>query len=166
MNRDMDAATATEHLFSLYKGDVYRYARFTLGSPTAAEDVVQEVFLRVLKSWDRYRGDASPKTWLWSLVRSSIVDHARKHKRDKEQEPFEEQFGGHMQMNPSESLETEELLKVLSQDQREVVVLRLIQDWSTADAARILGWSESKVKVTLHRAVARLREEGQQHGST
>lgn len=164
MNRDWDAATATEHLFSSYKGDVYRYARLTLGNPSAAEDVVQEVFLRVLKSWDRYRRDASPKTWLWAIVRNCITDYARKHRRDRDHQPFEEQFGGQTEFHTSVSFEAEQLLKVLSRDQREVVILRLVQDWSISETARILKWSESKVKTTLHRAVTKLREEGQRDG--
>lgn len=161
MNRDWDAAIATEHLFSSYKGDVYRYARLALGNPSAAEDIVQEVFLRVLKSWEGYRGEASPKTWLWTIVRNCITDYARKHRRDREHRPFEERFGGQSEFHTSVSFEAEQLLKMLSPDQRQVVILRLIQDWSISETARILKWSESKVKTTLHRAVTKLREEGQ-----
>lgn len=160
MSRKPDAAAATEELFSLYKSDVYRYARFTLGSASDAEDIVQEVFLRVLKNWDKFRGDANPKTWLWTITRRCIVDRARKRHRDKNQTSFEEQLGGYVvDSNSTAALEVEELLKTLTPDQREVVTLRLIQDWSTAKTAEILGWSESKVKTTLHRAVTRIREE-------
>ena len=165
MSLKLDAAAATEELFALYKEDVYRYARFTLGSPTDAEDVVQEVFLRILKSWDRFRGDAHPKTWLWTITRRCIIDRARKLEKDKNTVPFEERLGGHTDNHESKILEVEGLLQTLSQDQREVVTLRLIQDWSTADTARILGWSESKVKTTLHRAVTQMRAgEGTEYG--
>ncbi|WDL96018.1 RNA polymerase sigma factor [Alicyclobacillus sp. ALC3] len=164
MNHDWDAATATEQLFSTYQGDVYRYARLTLNNPTAAEDIVQEVFIRVLRSWDRYRGDSTPRTWLWAIVRNCITDYARKHRRDRHHQLFEEQLGGQTDFHTSVSFEAEQLLTVLSRDQREVVVLRLIQDWSIADTAKILKWSEAKVKTTLHRAVAKLREEEQQYG--
>lgn len=165
MSRKPDAAAATEELFSLYKSDVYRYARFTLGSASDAEDIVQEVFLRVLKNWDKFRGDANPKTWLWTITRRCIVDRARKRDRDKNQVTFEEHLGGHTDSNTSAALEVEDLLKTLTPDQREVVTLRLIQDWSTTETAEILGWSESKVKTTLHRAVTRMRgEEGKAYG--
>lgn len=165
MSSEMDAATATEQLFALYKADVYRYARFTLGNASAAEDIVQEVFFRVLKNWSRYRGEANPKTWLWTIVRNCIVDHARKYKHDKEQQPFDEKLGGKTDFQMGMEFEAEELLKNLSQAQREVIVLRLIQDLSTTETAKILGWSESKVKTTLHRAVSKLRNEGgKEHG--
>jgi RNA polymerase sigma-70 factor, ECF subfamily len=165
VSRKPDAAAATEELFALYKEDVYRYARFTLGSASDAEDIVQEVFLRVLKNWDRFRGDAHPKTWLWSITRRCIIDRARKLEKDKNTTTFDERLGGRIDNNASEALEVEDLLQTLSQDQREVVTLRLIQDWSTTDTARILGWSESKVKTTLHRAVTKMRQgEGREYG--
>lgn len=165
MSRKPDAAAATEELFALYKEDVYRYARFTLGSASDAEDIVQEVFLRVLKNWDRFRGGAHPKTWLWSITRRCIIDRARKLEKDKNTTTFDERLGGRIDNNASEALEVEDLLQTLSQDQREVVTLRLIQDWSTTDTARILGWSESKVKTTLHRAVTKMRQgEGREYG--
>ena len=104
MEQSIDAATATEQLFALYKNDVYRYARFALGDSTVAEDIVKEVFLRVLKAWDRYRGDASPKTWLWIIVRSCIIDYTRKHKRDRYQQLFVEEFGGITHTQPSDGI--------------------------------------------------------------
>lgn len=163
MNREVDAASATEQLFTQYRGDVYRYARFTLGDPVAAEDVVQEVFLRVLRSWGQFKGKASVRTWLWTVVRSCVIDYTRRHRRDRDATPFEERMAGEFEMQTA-AVEVEEMLRSLPCDQRQVVVLRLIEDWSTADAAKALGWSESKVKVTLHRAVARIREEEMRHG--
>ncbi len=160
----MDAAEATERLFDLYRHDVYRYARFTLGDPSDAEDVVQDVFIRVLRNWDRYRGDAAPKTWLWTIVRSSIADAARRRKRQTRRDlaaasTFEEAA------EPTDvPLEIEEALRELPQAYREVVVLRLLQDWSTGECATMLGWSESKVKTTLHRAVAKLRRHLSEEG--
>lgn len=165
MFREMDAATATEQLFSLYKNDVYRYARFTLGDSDAADDIVQEVFIKVLKSWDRFRGDANPKTWLWSIVKNCIVDYSRKHKHDKTHQPLDEYLGGTSHLETDMLFEAEELLESLSRVQREVVVLRLIQDLSSAETAQILKCSESKVRTTLHRAVVKLRTEGgKKHG--
>lgn len=158
MDQCTDAATATEQLFALYKDDVYRYARFTLGSASDAEDVVQEVFIKVLRSWDRFRGDASPKTWLWTIVRSCIVDRTRK-RNSRDEMPFDESIGGLTQYQEHSGIELEDMLKGLPKDYREVIVLRLLQDWSTTDTAKILKWSESKVKTTLHRSVSKLRQQ-------
>lgn len=160
MERGVDAATATEDLFVSYHNELYRYVRFSVRNESAAEDVVQDVFLRVLKNWEHYRGDATPKTWLWKIARNCIVDYARKHKRDRLQEPYLDELGGVAQAPGTAAIEAEELLRCVTGDQRQVVVLRVLQDWSISDAAQILGWSESKVKTTLHRAIEKMRREG------
>lgn len=160
MEWGVGAATATEELFVLYHNELYRYVRFSLRNQAAAEDVVQDIFLRVLKNWDHYRGDATPKTWLWAIARNCIVDYVRKHKRDRLQEPFIDEIGGITESPATAAIEAEELLKCVTGDQRQVVILRVLQDWSISDTAKILGWSESKVKTSLHRAIQKMRREG------
>ena len=159
LDLSMDAATATEYLFEHYKNEVYRYARYTLGSSNEAEDVVQEVFIKVLRHWDRFRGDASPKTWLWTIVRSCIADRGRKRRRQQIEVGINNNLDGYGSYQDSGTLEIEDSLRHLPQAHREVIVLRILQDWSVADTARILGWSEAKVKTTLHRAVTTLRKQ-------
>lgn len=158
LDEHMDAATATEHLFERYKDEVYRYARYSLGSSGEAEDVVQEVFIKVLRNWDRFRGDASIKTWLWIIVRSCIADRGRKRRRQQIEVELDDNLDGYGFYKDTTCLEMEETLHRLSQPHREVIVLRILQDWSVADTARILGWSEAKVKTTLHRAITALRK--------
>src|SRR5690349_16975295 len=67
-------------LFDLYANDIYRYARFTLQDHAEAKDVVQEVFLRAFRQWDRFRHDSSYKTWLLSITRNYMYDVLRKRK--------------------------------------------------------------------------------------
>ncbi|QSO48440.1 RNA polymerase sigma factor [Alicyclobacillus mengziensis] len=159
MDISMDAATATEHLFEQYKHEVYRYARYALGSSSEAEDVVQEVFIKVLRNWERFRGDSSPKTWLWTIVRSCIADRGRKRKRQRVEVEMNDNLDGYGSYHDTGTLEMEDSLRRLPQAHREVIVLRILQDWSVADTAQILDWSESKVKTTLHRAVTTLRKQ-------
>ncbi len=160
MEWGVDAATATEELFAMYHNELYRYVRFSLRNQTAAEDLVQDIFLQVLKSWGQYRGDASPKTWLWTIARNCVVDYTRKHKRDRLRDLFIDEVGGVAQAPGTAAIEAEELMRCVTGDQRQVVVLRVLQDWSISDTAKILGWSESKVKTTLHRAIEKMRREG------
>jgi RNA polymerase sigma-70 factor (ECF subfamily) len=154
----MDAATAANQLFHDYKTELYRYALFVLGNPDDAEDVLQEVFLRVLRYWDGFRQDASAKTWLWRILKNCVTDTIRKRQRS----------GKHTaQLDvdlvesgaPADSLvEWEGILRVLSHKQRQVVYLRVIADYSTAETAELLGYTTGTVRVVLHRAVSRLRK--------
>ena len=154
LDKYTDAVKTTEQLFNLYKNDVYRYARFMLGNSTSAEDIVQEVFIRVLKYWHHFRGDANPKTWLWTIIRSCLVDYRRKHKKEKQHVVFNEIYSGHTDLEIDPFNEIEEQLQTLTPNQREVIILRIVQDCSVQETSHILGWSQGKVKTTLHRGTA------------
>ncbi|QQE78169.1 RNA polymerase sigma factor [Alicyclobacillus sp. SO9] len=154
----MDAKAAANQLFHEYKTELYRYALFVLGNPDDAEDVIQEVFLRVLRYWDGFREDASPKTWLWHILKNCVTDSIRKRQRNGKRT-------AQLDVNlvdsgaPLDSMvEWEEILKVLSHKQRQVVYLRLIADYSTSQAAELLGYTAGTVRVVLHRAVSKLRK--------
>lgn len=146
-------------LYDLYSNDVYCYAKMTLGNSEDAYDVVQEVFLRALRSWGGYRGDANAKTWLMTIARNYMYDVFRKKHTERQhisrQEPpdFEDSL-------PSMDtlLEVEEALSQLITDYRHVIVLRYMDNMSIEQTASVLGWSEKKVRNTAHRALKKLRD--------
>ncbi len=154
-----NAAEAIKGLFVQYGNEVYQYVRFTLGDPIQSEDVVQEIFLRALQAWHRFELRSSPRTWLWSIVRNHLRDELRKKKRlGQLQELDIHLFPGTLSSQDSyESVEIESILQYLSVQYRQMVILRIIQDNSTAEAAQILGWPKTKVRVTLHRALKKLQ---------
>ena len=78
-------------------GDIlYRHANFRLRDAMQAEEMVQETFLAALKSYDRFAGKSSEKTWLVGILKHKIVDHIRKAVRER---PFEDD---HMVFDPLE----------------------------------------------------------------
>lgn len=148
-----------DDLYDSYADELYRYARFTLRDTYMAEDVVQEVFIRAIRSWDSFRGDASARTWLWHIARNYMRDVLRRKQvrnRHSVSDPVELYDVG----APFTTLiELEEELAELTDDQRQVFILRCIQDLSVTDTAAILEWTESKVKTTLSRAMKQLRSQ-------
>ena len=150
-------AAAIDELYDLYADELYRYARFTLRDAHLAEDVVQEVFIRAIRAWDSFRGDAAPRTWLWQIARNYMRDVMRRKQvrnRHSVSDPVELYDVG----APFESLlELEDQLTTLTDDQRQVFILRCMQDLPVKDTALVLGWTESKVKTTLSRAMKQLR---------
>lgn len=149
---------AIEQLFELYADEIYRYARYAIPRSADAKDVVQEVFLRAMKSWDSFRGDANPRTWLFQIARHYIYDLLRKKR--VEQLYLEKNKPDLSDVSiPFDTLvELEDAVAALSADKRQVFTLRGIQDFSVRDTAEILGWSQAKVKTTFHRAVKDLRQ--------
>ncbi|MCL6442941.1 MAG: RNA polymerase sigma factor [Alicyclobacillus sp.] len=163
------AAMAIERLFERYADDVYRYARFALPVSEDARDVVQEVFLRAFRAWHKYRGEASERTWLFQIARHHIYDILR---RTRTARAYQQAYPLHVDdvsVRLDTLVELEELLKQLTPDQRQVFVLRYVEDLTTHETAEVLGWSEAKVKTTLHRAVRQLQtmmmEETQKEGA-
>ncbi|WP_054970650.1 RNA polymerase sigma factor [Alicyclobacillus ferrooxydans] len=149
---------AIEQLFELYADEIYRYARYAAPKSADAKDIVQEVFLRAIRSWAGFRRDANPRTWLFQIARNYIYDLLRKKRIEH---AFLEQHKPDMSdvsVRLETMLELEEVVSQLSNDKRQVFTLRGIQDFSVQETAEILGWSQAKVKTTFHRAIQDLRQ--------
>lgn len=146
-----------EHLFELYADEIYRYARYSTPESVDAKDVVQEVFLRAIRSWDSFRRDASPRTWLFQIARNYIYDLLRKKRVERSYLEKHKPDLSEVSV-PFETLVVlEQAVTQLTHDKREVFTLRGVQDFSIQETAKILGWSQSKVKTTFHRAIRDLR---------
>jgi len=146
-------------LYDSYSNDVYRYAWAALGDSTEAHDVVQEVFLRAYRSLSNYRNDASAKTWLMTITRNYIFDVLRKRRTERK---YLSQYEVPEVSDDSTSLdvvmEVREALSQLKDTYRQVLILRYVENFSSIETSHILGWSETKVRTTAHRAIAKLRE--------
>ncbi|MCM3617082.1 RNA polymerase sigma factor [Sutcliffiella horikoshii] len=150
--------------FYLYSDDIYQFLFYRLSSKHHdVEDLVQEVFIRALRNLDRFKGEASPKTWLYSIAKNVAIDAIRKSKRDKwkwllliESEKVPENV----------TMETPEELYFISEEQKdllnairslkeayqEVLIMRVIKELTVQETSAALGWTENKVRSTLHRA--------------
>lgn len=160
----LEASEATRRLFDAHADAVYRYACYVLRDSTEAEDAVQEIFIKVLRSWDQFQGQSNTKTWLWSITRNHLYDRLRKKKLDHRL--LRQQMSVALLNAASAPLpddhEIQELLMGLKLSYRQVLVLRYMQDLTTEEIAASLGWSHVKVRTTLHRAIKELRKRTQQ----
>lgn len=160
-----------QELYENYHKDVFQFLFYMVKNREQAEDLVQEVYIKVMNSYDRFKGDSSEKTWLFSIARHVAIDHFRKQKRKRNRvlEFFDWGEKGHLiqddQPEPEEvALQNEEIQKVYkcldhcSVDQKSVIILRYIQSMSIQETAEILGMSVSKVKTTQHRGMKSLQQ--------
>jgi RNA polymerase sigma-70 factor, ECF subfamily len=152
-----------EELFHQYSPIIYRYIYFVTKCKEEAEDLTQEVFIKAYRGLAHYRGESSYKTWLYTIARNVMIDQFRKKRKTDclidLPLPDLDQLGPEVWLDRKE--ETQMLygaIMELTFPYREIVILRKIKGYSTAETAEILGWAEGKVKVTLHRALHRLRE--------
>ncbi|MFD1673327.1 RNA polymerase sigma factor [Alicyclobacillus fodiniaquatilis] len=152
-------ANAIKDLFEKYGDEVYQYVRYTLGDAIQAEDVVQEIFLRALQAWPRFEHRSSSRTWLWSIVRNYLSDVLRRKKRNKRFTEIDlEIMADTLSVSDSfASVELDSVLQSVPAVYRQVIILRIIQDKTSKEVAELLGWTENKVRVTLHRALKKLQ---------
>lgn len=144
--------------------DVYRFLVSFSGNPNDAEDLTQEVFIRVLKNLPNFKSRNNLKTWIFSIAKHVAVDHYRKKRfASIFKEGFFNQFKSNDKM-PEEELEISEMKKVvhgaiskLKPHYRAVIILRGINEFSIRETSEILQCSESKVKVDYHRALKDLK---------
>ncbi|MBS4198116.1 RNA polymerase sigma factor [Bacillus sp. FJAT-49732] len=149
--------------FHLYSNDVYNYLVYYTGS-TDVEDLVQEVFIKVIMGLKSYKGQSSPKTWIISIARNVAIDDARKRNK-KRNLSFDEQLISIDGDSPEKFfLQNEEkqalynAIQMLKSNYREVILLRGIKDMTVSETAEILNWKEEKVRSTYSRALKSLRK--------
>ncbi|WP_153122698.1 RNA polymerase sigma factor SigX [Peribacillus tepidiphilus] len=158
-----------QRIYENYHQDLFQFLFYMVKNKETAEDLVQEVYIRVYKSYQRFEGKSSEKTWLYSIARNAAIDHFRKQKSWKQR--LLENFDWDKQQVKDDSSIPEEialqkeqiqwLYKSLDQctmDQKSVIILRYIQSLSISETAEVLGWTESKVKTTQHRALKAVKK--------
>jgi RNA polymerase sigma-70 factor (ECF subfamily) len=159
---------AWEDLVTIHTRRVYSICyRFT-SSGHAAQDLTQEVFLRVFKSLKSYRaGEGSFTVWLSRLTRNLLIDHYRRTKLERVTDSIESQLplleertSGSRTEGLLAGREASEMLqgalRKLSPDLREAVILRDLEEMEYKEIAQVLDVPEGTVKSRLNRGRAEL----------
>jgi RNA polymerase sigma-70 factor, ECF subfamily len=158
---------AFDGLYLLFADRIYRYLLARLADVEAAEDVTTQVFIRLIEKIGMYR--IGPKdnvaifsAWLYRLAYNKMVDVIRSQKRanlveleraeDLPERPFLDDIDARLDFEA-----ILEKLTVLNEPQREVIVLRFVEEMSIAETAQIMQKSEGAVKALQHRALESLR---------
>lgn len=72
-----------QEIYQKYHQDLFQFLFYMVKNREFAEDLVQEVYIRVMRSYSRFEGKSSLKTWLLSIARNVAIDHFRKENRQK-----------------------------------------------------------------------------------
>jgi len=153
-------------LFQRYHRALYGFVYHMTGRQEQSEDMVQDVFYRLLKSRHTFTGEGEFKTWMYHVARNIIKDHYRKDKNAAhhfDAEGFAEKLPGtgtqadEAMQKKMELKQLQQAINALDEQSREVLVLSRYQEMKYADIAQILGISEGAVKVRIHRAINQLK---------
>ena len=147
-----------------YQTQVYRLAARMCGE-SAADDVTQEAFVAAWRALPSFRGDCRFSTWLYRLTTNAAIDLLRREKRHRNADDITELELSDDGLSPQELAEqgeTQEAVRralgQLSEEHRQVLLLRYMQELDYGEIADALEISEGTVKSRISRAKGRLRE--------
>ena len=163
-------AAFLEQAIEQYGKATYNFALRLTHNEADARDLTQEAFIRVYRAWRSFQPGTSFLSWIYRIVTNLYRDELRRKKGRYQEEIPEDNapqaFGGErpLAVNPIEDYVEEQLseplarsLEQLSPDQRQVIVLADIEEYSYQEIAEIMGCSIGTVRSRLHRARALLR---------
>jgi len=157
---DERAATA---LVERHAGALARYVS-SMGERDAAEEVVQDTFVRAFSSLDTFRGDSSLRTWLFTIARRLVVDRRRAMRRRKDVANLDDVDAATEYTALDGLIASEARKKVwgavgkLSPTQREVFLLRVNEGLSYKEIAEVAGTTEGAARVHYHNALRTVKE--------
>jgi len=146
-------------LFERHQVMLYNFFLRLTGNRSTSEDLVQEVFFRILKYRKTYQGQSKFTVWMYQVARNAHVDHLRKQKPEL---PLDEQFTEvpSPETLPAEKMDAEidivllrKALDKLPLKKREVLLLSRFQEMKYKDIAEIFGCNIGSVKSAVHRAI-------------
>lgn len=157
---------ALEALYHRYVRTVWRFAWHRTRDRDQAGEIVQETFLRVARSIGQFAGRSSFGTWLYAVARSAAIDLARQSRRSgggDDDDPViiklvPPERDSPLGVDDGERDAIRDAIADLPPAQRDAVILCDVADLRIREVAEALGWSESRVKVTVFRARRKLRE--------
>lgn len=146
-------------LFEKHHVPLFNFFLRLTGHRGTSEDLVQEVFFRMLKYRATYKGESKFSTWMYRIARNVHIDYLRKK---KEELPLDEQWeeASSPMASPLDKLERSEEIALMQEAlaqlplrKREVLVLSRFQNMKYKEIAELFGWHIGTVKATVHRAV-------------
>jgi RNA polymerase sigma-70 factor (ECF subfamily) len=150
---------ALEKLFRAHWPRAYRAALLVVGDAAAAEDIAQESFLAAVRSLDRFDRRRPFGPWLHRIVVNRAIDftRARRLRREIDLERIAEPAGAERELD-SRAEEIAVALSSLGPEQRAVIVLRYLLEYTPGEIAEILGLPRGTVNSRLRRGLDRLEE--------
>jgi RNA polymerase sigma-70 factor, ECF subfamily len=150
---------AMEQLYLKYRRRVYSLI-VRIGGPLVAEELCQEIFLKIYKNLSKFRGDSQLATWIYRLTVNATLTHVTRRPRDLalEDHPMEPVADERPTGDPALRARIERALVELPAGYRAVLVLHDVEGMNHEEIAEILGCRVGTSKSQLHKARARMRE--------
>jgi RNA polymerase sigma-70 factor (ECF subfamily) len=162
-----------EEIFVSYEKPLYNYVLRMVRDGQLAEDLTQDIFIKIYQNLENFHGDAKLSTWIYRIATNTYLDYFRSagHKREMRTDHWEEDGNDHWKIEEAEKVLSidEQLVKseisscvrefvnTLPEDYRAVIVLHDLQGLKNREIAEIMNCSLDTVKIRLHRARKKFR---------
>jgi RNA polymerase sigma-70 factor (ECF subfamily) len=155
-------AGAFEALYQRHRGPLYRFVLRALKQRSSAEELFQEVWIRVIEARTRYAPQARFTTWLYTIAHNLLVDHWRKKgltlvSLDNEDAPSETANPARQAEGRAAVARLLQALETLPPAQREAFLLHEESGFTVAEIAAVTGTNEEAAKSRLRYAIAKLK---------
>lgn len=157
---------AFKHLYGRHKGGVFRYLKRQCGNDATAEELFQDVWLKIINAKQAYKASAKFTTWLYHIAHNRLIDHYRKNSRipasyeDDDLDEIEDLCHVDPVTDINRTRQAKKLLNCISQlpeAQRESFLLKEETGLSLIEIADVAGTSRETIKSRLRYAITALR---------
>ena len=151
-------------LFERYKLILFGYFYKITRNKTISEDLVQTVFMRILKYRTKFTGYGKFAAWMFKIAHNVHADHYRKIHFHQTLDDTPEKDLSELHLIEEDTIKNEEIknldkaLNLLNHEQREILFLSKYEGLKYKDIGKVLGCSESAVKVRIFRAISKLKQ--------
>ncbi|MEI7451605.1 MAG: sigma-70 family RNA polymerase sigma factor [Candidatus Falkowbacteria bacterium] len=154
-------------LYDFYIAKIYNFVFYKVFSKTEAEDLVSQVFLKALKNINKFTTkEGNFSAWLYRIARNTVIDYYRSNHDNYDIEDFWDLPADDNMFNElNVKLEfgrVKDLLQKFKPVQREIIIMRLWDELSYAEIAKVLNLSETNCRMIFSRAISDLRGDAAQ----
>ena len=150
-------------LFERYKQPLFGYFFRTIHDKETSEDLVQNVFYRILKYRSKFAGTGKFTNWMYRIAHNVYIDHYRKNKLNQNTVEMNNaglkyiKSDGEKILDNDVSQQLSQALQLLNPEEREVLVLSKYQGLKYKEIGEIMGYTEGAVKTKVFRAIMALK---------
>ena len=161
-------ARAFGSLYDMHVEQVHRHIYYRVCNRADTEDLTQQVFVKAWKALPSYQKKSRPFiAWLLTISNNLVIDFYRKNKNNNtaDIDGFAHSLKNHGEPSPEQAAEADfnkkkiwAAIRQLPQNQQQLIVLRFMDGYRNPEIAAMVGNSEGSVRVSIHRALTKLRQ--------
>lgn len=154
-NKDEEAFA---YIYNDTKNSVYAMIISVIKDRSLAEDVMQDTYIKMISSINSYKYSMNFRNWLLTIAKNTAIDYYRKRKHDVIIDVGEDEYLlGHTDSNNLSKLQSDELLSILTDEERQIVLLRIVDDIKHKDIAKIVNKPLGTVLWIYNKAIKKMK---------